>query len=216
MIKAPKTHWEILSSVQKAILSHLVFLRECGMYLAGGTALALQLGHRESLDYDFFTTQDFNDLEIFERLKKFDPKLTIIQQARNTLYVNMRGITVSMFKYIYPLVQPAVRLEHVDLASLQDIGAMKIQAIIDRGTRRDFIDFWVLLNELTLDQMLVAHQNKYGQAHNTYLALQALMYFSDAEEETSMAQRKILVPLEWKKVKSDILKHVFEFRQKKI
>lgn len=200
--------------MQLEILPRLAFLRERGMYLAGGTALALHLGHRESLDYDFFTTQDFNDLEIFEKLKSVDSKLSIIQQARNTLYVNLRGITVSMFKYIYPLVEPPVKLDSVDLATLKDIGAMKVQAIIQRGTKRDFIDLHALLAELSLAEIFKAHEQKYGQAHNVYLAMQALTYFNDAEEETTMTQHKLLKPVDWTKAKKDIQKKVFDYQKR--
>ncbi len=209
-------HWEILTTDQRAVLPALAFLRDSGMYLAGGTALAMHLGHRQSLDFDFFTEQEFNSDTVLATLQKSFPDLSVIQRAKNTLYVVLRGITTSMFTYRYPLVAPCVSADNVCLATLEDIAAMKVQAIIQRGTKRDFVDMFVLLQQLNLEQVMLASAAKYGPAHNPYLILQALTYFVDADAEPLAGRNVMLSSFNWPQVKSHIIAAANTYRQKHV
>ncbi len=108
--------------------------------LVGGTALALQIGHRKSIDLDFFNGNAFNENELSEYLetsKQF--KLDFI--SKNTIKGEINGVKVDLLKHGYPLVNPQVVLEGIRMAGIEDIAAMKLNAIIGNGTRlKDFVD----------------------------------------------------------------------------
>ena len=113
-------------------------------YLAGGSGLALYLGHRFSVDLDFFSTEldsvGPDERTQFREILK-DPTLTITHDKDNTFVANWRSVGVSFFQlHQYPLVQPTILVEDVPLASLEEIGAMKLAALIGRGTRKDLVD----------------------------------------------------------------------------
>jgi len=105
-----------------------------------------------------------------------------------------------MFYYEYPLLEPTVEFEGLHLAGLSDIAAMKIHAIEDRGTKRDFIDVYFLAKTFSLSEMVDFYRKKYGISDDhMYLTLRALDYFEDAEKETVMP--KMLTSIEWESVK---------------
>ncbi|MGH9856869.1 MAG: nucleotidyl transferase AbiEii/AbiGii toxin family protein, partial [Acidobacteriota bacterium] len=107
----------------------------------------------------------------------------------------------SMFYYQYPLLDTKVMFEGVSLASLRDIAAMKIHALESRGTRRDFVDVYILSQHFTLDQMLDLYQQKYAALEDhLYPILRSLTYFEDAEQEKQMPD--MLIPLDWQEVKA--------------
>lgn len=131
----------IISSKQAKLLKKLSFLKKHGFYLAGGTALALQIGHRTSLDFDFYTKKNFDVQQLHRLLERKFQEVIVLQKEKNTLNVKVDGIAVSFFKYPYPLIFPLVKEQDFPaLASKEDIAAMKVIAISDRGTKRDFID----------------------------------------------------------------------------
>lgn len=147
-----KTYWEILNKPQKQVFSKLSFLRDLGAYLAGGTALALQIGHRTSIDFDFYTPKHFKSGHIIELIKKTFPelKIKIIRDIKNTFEAVLNSrVKLSLFFYDYKLLKKPADLENTSVISLEDIAAMKLIAISQRGKRRDFIDFYYLLKYLT-------------------------------------------------------------------
>ncbi len=146
-------HWEALTA-ETQLSFHLVeklpFIER--FYLAGGTGLALHLGHRFSVDLDFFSS--FADAvspderaslrEAFE-----DPSLLITFDKDMTFGATWRGVGISFFRLVqYPLVQPPTILNGVPIASIPEIGAMKLAAIIDRGTRKDLVDLYFILQQV--------------------------------------------------------------------
>ena len=146
--------------------------------LVGGTALALQIGHRKSIDLDFFTENTFNENELSEYLetsKQF--KLDFI--SKNTAKGEINGVKVDLIKHGYTLVNPPVILEGIRMASIADIAAMKLNAIISNGTRlKDFVDVAYCSSHICLDEMLAAFDKKY-QVRNPVMAVKALSYFKD-------------------------------------
>ena len=169
-------------------------------YLAGGTALALQLGHRMSIDLDFFTQEIFDEKKLSAQLTS-SPDFAQDGTAKWTVWGKIGETKVSMFYYKYPLLGEPVMFEGLRLASLQDIAAMKIHAIEDRGTRRDFVDVYILAKTYTLSQMLDFYQQKYAVLDDhLYGILRALEYFEDAELEDQMPQ--MLIPLGWEEVRT--------------
>lgn len=174
-------YFDILDKKRLLLLPRLAFLKEYNFYLAGGTGLALQLGHRISIDFDFYRQEPFEPEKIFQEFQeKFaQDNLRQIQIDQGALTIRVNNIGVSLFRYRYPLVRPLIKTEHINLASLEDIGAMKIIAVMQRGTKRDFVDIYFLLENFSLKQVLDFAEKKY-KGFNKYLSLQGLLYFKDA------------------------------------
>lgn len=183
-------------------------------YLAGGTALALQIGHRVSIDLDFFTLHEFKETDLSEKLAKY-PEYVQAGTAKWTIWGKIGQTKFSMFYYKYLLLQPTVLFENIQLASLADISAMKIHAIEDRGTMRDFIDVYFLSKIFSLENMLEFYQKKYKalESHKYYI-LRALDYFEDAEHESQMPQ--MLIPVEWEEVKAFFQKETRRLAREKL
>lgn len=152
-------------------------------YLAGGTALALRLGHRRSVDLDFFTQKEFDEQILLANLKKtgqYEPE----QTAWRTLKGQFFNVSFSLFYYEYPVLQKSDDFQGVKIASLKDIAAMKINAIEDRGSKRDFVDLYFLSQMFSFSEMLEFYDQKYHclESHK-YNILKSLNYFEDAEGE---------------------------------
>lgn len=167
-------------------------------YLAGGTSLALQIGHRISVDLDFFTPIKFDEIIIANELKKI--KGFSLEQTGNLSVLGKIGETrFSIFSYPYELVAPTENFEKVLLAGKKDLAAMKVHALEDRGTKRDFIDVFFLTKDFTLEEMLEFYSQKYHCLDDhLYSIIRSLNYFSDAEEEEIPTMLK---PIDWQEVK---------------
>ena len=184
-------HLSVLNRKQKELLKKIGFLKNYGFYLAGGTALALQIEHRTSLDFDFYTKKKFDSQKLRE---EFDKRFKTVQEiyiAEDTLGLNVEGIGVSFFRYSYPLIRPCQEIERILLASVEDIAVMKILAISQRGRKRDFIDIYFLIKEFSLRQIVEFIKEKYPM-FNIYLGLQGLTYFKDADEDPEKTRFKLL------------------------
>ena len=204
-------YWDVLSKKQVNLLKKLGFLKKYGFYLAGGTALALQINHRTSVDFDFYTEKEFNSRRLRE---EFDKKFKVVQEiyiAEDTLGLSVDGVGVSFFRYPYPLIRPWQEVENVFLASVEDIAAMKILAISQRGRRRDFIDIYFLIKELGLKQIIELIKEKYPM-FNIYVGLQGLTYFKDADEDPEKGRFRLLKKVRWDEVKKCIIKEVNKFK----
>lgn len=155
-------------------------------YLAGGTACALHLGHRFSFDLDFFTNQEFPVKVLVKQLEQL-PGFKLQETAKWTILGTFPKVKFSYFYYPYPLLTKAIKFDHLYVASLADIAAMKIAAICDRGTKRDFIDLYFIVQEkFSLNQVLKFYDKKYQKlANNLYHILKSLGYFHGADLENS-------------------------------
>lgn len=183
-------------------------------YLAGGTSLALQIGHRISVDLDFFTKHEFNEKEVSAKLA-FLPEFVQDGTAQGTVWGRIGKIKFSIFYYKYPLLSQTLSFEGIQLANLVDIAAMKIHAIEDRGTRRDFIDVYFLAKKYTLEEMLDFYQKKYAVLEDhLYSILRSLDYFEDAEQESQMP--RMLTEVNWKEVKEYFRKETHRLTDKKL
>lgn len=167
-------------------------------YLAGGTALALRLGHRKSLDFDFFTRQDFNEKILVKKLTQLGQ---FVKQdlAEQTILGKFMGVKFSLFYYQYPLLENIDEFEGIKVAGLKDIAAMKIHAVGDRGTKRDFIDLYFLAREFSLEEMFNLYDQKFGKLEERkYHLLRSLRYFEDAEKDPAP---EMLVSVDWDQVR---------------
>jgi hypothetical protein len=172
-------------------------------YLAGGTALALQIGHRVSTDLDWFSTK--HPLSILEReairlaLNKAD-QFEVVSEQDGLMFTRLFGIDVSFIHQPHPLLEPTVNYQGIQLASPTDIGLMKLAAINSRGTRRDFIDLYCLRKISTLDQLLELAPAKYADRPSfLVIAARALAYYEDAEQQP---MPKMLAPVGWTDVRA--------------
>jgi hypothetical protein len=163
-------------------------------YLAGGTGLALHLGHRRSIDLDFFSEQLFDEERFLDRLQTV-ARVSVIARARHTLHFQIDGVKVSFLGYPYPAIFPFTPLEGVPVADPRDIACMKISAIAGHGTRRDCVDLFVVARQHDLGYLPELFQKKYATVHyNRVHLLKSLTYFDDAEREP---QPDLLIPLSW-------------------
>ncbi len=164
-----------------------------GFFLVEGTALALQIGHRLSIDLDFFSVQPFDNQQVEAHLSK-QYGFHTDSVATNTLKGFAQNVKVNFLTHAYPLVQPLVQEEGLSIASLDDIGAMKLNAIAHSGNRqKDFFDLYFLLEHRSLQQLLYTYQTKYANS-NPLIALKAVTWFDDIdfELEKPMLRRKVI------------------------
>ena len=177
-------------------------LTECpwlaNFYLAGGTALALQLGHRTSVDLDFFTEKPFVEDAIIANLAKIG-KLEILTKDRQSVIGILDDVKFSFLGYPYPLLKSPLSFLGTQIASVEDVACMKLDALASRGTKRDFIDLYCIAKHLPLIDLLALFQEKYASVHYNLLHIKkSLVYFEDAEGDPLPDMR---VPIEWKEVK---------------
>ena len=154
-------------------------------YLAGGTSLALQIGHRDSTDFDFFSEEDIHTEELFERLRKFfeGHKLLKIQEDPNTLTVLIdESVKISFFTYKYKLIDKTISDENLTYASIADIGCMKLSTITGRASNKDYVDLYFILKLFSLSDLLDKAHGKYPQLDRN-LILKSLVYFEDITQE---------------------------------
>jgi len=172
-------------------------------YLAGGSAAAFHLGHRISIDLDFFTPVDFETNVLLTRLQTIGT-LKVQQQSAGTLVGLLAKTQISFFYYGYPLLKTADIYRGIRIASLLDIALMKITAISQRGRRRDFVDlYFICQSGYSLANLLRQIPAKFSSLeYPSYHLLRALVYFDDAENDPRL---KMLAPYNWRDIK-----HFFE------
>lgn len=175
-------HYEALDEKRRALLPALGNFKK-DFYLAGGTALALQIGHRVSVDFDFFTEKDFDTKELYEYVQKVFGEAVRTQESSNTLAIIVQdNVRISFMKYRYTLLGACVETEHLRLASIIDIGCMKLSAIVSRAELKDYVDLFFILKNLSLAQLLVKLAEKTPSLDQN-LALKALVSFDDVSIE---------------------------------
>jgi len=169
-------------------------------YLAGGTACALQLSHRISVDLDFFTPREFDAAGLIKSLKKIS-KFKIDRQTWGTIIGTIESVKFSIFVYKYPVVFPYGTLFGINILDLRDIAAMKIDAIGTRGIKRDFVDLYFICQKgIPLKDTLSFYNRKYGKLSSNIIHIQkSLVYFVDAEISH---MPKMLKPCNWEEVKN--------------
>ena len=174
-------------------------------YLAGGTGLALQIGHRRSADLDLFRETAFASTELRDRLRGLDA-LRALETAPATVHLQLHGVKVSFLHYPYPLLFPLRAFDRLAVADARDIACMKLDAIANRGSRRDFVDLYLAATTYGLGEIFDWFGRKYASVSYSRTHLfKALTYFADAEVEPTP---DMLVPLEWATFKEYFLAHV--------
>jgi hypothetical protein len=192
---------ETIDSQTLELLNQLMQIHEfSGLNLVGGTSLALQIGHRKSIDLDLFGRHEIDDYGFAPILKIFDSVRLLNQTSSIKTYL-LNEIKVDFVNYPYHWLEPYKKVKGIRLASKTDIAAMKLAAITGRGTKKDFIDLFYLFNFFTLGQMLQFYQNKFPDG-SEFLVIKSLTYFEDAEKENLPVMLK---NIDWNEVKARII-----------
>ena len=175
-------HYETIIPETHSLLEKLTALPVLeNARLVGGTALALQLGHRTSVDLDFFGRINADSEELRNVLREVgNVEVASVSKNINIFWIN--GIKVDMVNYPYPWLDQPIEENGIRLASLNDIAAMKVSAIVNRGTKKDFIDLYTLLQSFTLDDILDMYSRKYSDG-SLFIVMKSLTYFDDAETD---------------------------------
>ncbi len=171
--------------------------------LAGGTALALQIGHRRSVDLDFFGHVDMAQMGVEQELRECGP-VSVRNRSKHIQGYTVCGIHVDLVEYPYPWLEAPVVSGGLRLASCRDIAAMKLSAITNRGTKKDFIDLAFLLDMFGLADMLKAYAEKFTDG-GLFMVVKSLAYFEDAEEDP---MPNMLRPCDWSGAKQRIAREV--------
>ena len=177
------------------------------MRLVGGTALALQYGHRRSVDLDFFgeTTEDIDELT--ETLHDSVEHVVRGNCSKHIKTYMLNGVKVDVVNYNYPWIDGSVIEEELRLASPKDIAAMKVNAVMGRGTKKDFIDVYFLLQQFSFEELIRMYLTKYTDG-SEYRALLSMTYFVDADPQPMPYMFEYV---DWEAVKDKIRQEVEEY-----
>ncbi len=180
-------------------------------YLAGGTGLAIQIGHRKSADLDFFTTEVFNTDFLLDNLQ---PDKTLLVKE-GTIHCELRGIKLSFLFYSQPLIYTAINWRNLSLADWRDITAEKFKTIAQRGSQKDFYDLFAVLQlKLPIDEACKIFKKRFSSANmNMYHVLKSLTFFEEADEEPSPVLLMKEQEWQWEKVKEFFEDNIKQFEK---
>ena len=164
--------------------------------LVGGTALALQYGHRISVDLDLFSETPFDTNALYQHLFRYG-ELEVLGVSHDALNVFINQIKVDFIHYPYALIAPVIEKGNIRFLDVRDIAAMKLWAVSNRGSKKDFVDLFVLLDHFSLPELLGFFRQKYPQVQ-IFHVIRSLCYFEDAE---TAAEPIMLFDLSWESVK---------------
>ncbi len=211
-------HWEVLTPESKALfrlVSELPFISD--FYLGGGTGLALQIGHRKSVDLDFFSDSPEavgeDQRKAVLAILKGDPSLKLIWDKDGTFVASWKAVGISFFRLdLHPLVRPTSLIENIRVAAIAEIGAMKLAAILSRGTRKDYIDLYFILHQTSLADLfeVAAIKYPYTPSFPTF-SIRALAYFDDAEADP---MPQMIEQVKWEDVKKFLTAQAMDIGRK--
>jgi len=181
------------------------------MRLVGGTSLALQYGHRRSIDLDLFGEADEDTDELTEALRENVDKVVVGGHSKRIKAYYLNNVKVDIVNYSYPWIDNAIIEDGIRLASPKDIAAMKVNAVIGRGTKKDFIDIFYLLKHFTFYDLIQFYLKKYPDG-SEYRALLSMAYFDDADPQP---MPYMFEQVEWEDIKQCIKHEVEYFNREK-
>lgn len=174
-----------------------------GSYLGGDTAIALWIGHRQSVDLDWFAPQEFDE-KMWQM--RWETMLGFLLQGRDwqTLTGQADRVKTALYYYKSPLIDAPGNYEGIKVAGLKGLAAMKLDAVMSLGTRRVLIDLYFLIKQFGANNMFEFYDDKYGHSEDRQIMLRkAIVYFTEADEDEVP---KMLLPIKWKEVKEFFLK----------
>lgn len=174
--------------------------------LAGGTSLALQLGHRNSIDIDLFGDLQVDETELDSFLRDLGT-IELIKKTANIYIYLIDNIKVDIVNYHYQWLDDVLSIDNLRLATIKDIAAMKFAAITGRGSKKDFIDLYFILKHYSIADILNFYKTKYPNG-SEIIVLKSLTYFADADLESNP---RMFIKVSWKKVKEQIISSVQQY-----
>ncbi len=201
----PLMHWDILDENRIGILRDIVRNVDIGeYYLAGGTALSLQMGLRDSVDFDFFVPGAFDAAALPRQIEAIFPGREVVAHEVNSNTCNMTvdDVRVSFLGYPYGMLEPYVttaEMPGLNMARVRDIAEMKLAAIGGRGAKKDFFDLYQVLTrtDITMEELTEGLYEKFGENDFSYIGM-GLNYFDDADPEKLASSH---VPYDWNGIK---------------
>jgi hypothetical protein len=197
-----KKGWEVLTTLKPLLLKHKAVL-------AGGTALALQIGHRISLDLDFFTTSTVDIESVISAIRATGQSFRVLAEGEGHIVLDIEGVKFSLFHYGYPFLEKPANYQGVNIAGILDISGMNIIAISQRGTKRDFVDMYFILQNIPFYKVAEHMVQRFGKERvNPILIGKALTYFADAD---SNPEPEYLKKVKWEKIRTFFKQHAKQF-----
>ncbi len=194
LIKHPESVTPELLRILQTIMSSSAFDQ---FSLAGGTSLSLRFGHRTSVDIDLFTGEAFDSLLLQDQISSIFPKNQVLNRTEGSLCVNVHDIKIDFLHHAYPLLADIENEGGIRILSLADVSAMKINAVTNRGSKKDFIDLYALdLHGIALRQCIVNFCDKYNG--NKFLAIRSLLWLQDADQDPDPV---FLKPWSWESIR---------------
>lgn len=203
-------HLEVLTNNAKRVFDKILKFQNLKdvFYLAGGTALALQIGHRISVDLDFFSDKPIKKTLLKDIEDFFGQTAQVIVKSQNELTVIIDGVKVTFLHYYFPLIYPLENKNPVALASIKEIALMKAYALGRRQSLKDYVDLYTIISTdiTTLDSIMENSKTKFGEVFNDRVFLEQLVYIDDIENE----------PIQWinKPVSKEEIQDFFEIKIK--
>ena len=203
-------HIETVEPRTFALLNELMAISEHqDFYLVGGTTFSLVYGHRASIDLDLFCPDKFENNEIIQVLENhFGNRLEIRSSIVFGIFCYIDNMKVDLVKHIHPLLNRPITKEGIRMFSLQDIVAMKVQAILGRAKKKTFWDIAEFLGHFGVEDFVELHKEKFKTQNLLITVPQAISYFSEAEEDDDPISLKGQT---WDSVKKTIQKKVAEY-----
>ena len=199
-------HYKSVSAELLELLEFVMNQREFNEFnLVGGTSLALQMGHRISIDIDLFGASEIDEDLFLEVLKKYGT-VQVIKKSKNILICSVNGVKVDFVNYQYRLLESPLLEENIRLVKKKDIAAMKVNAVAGRGSIKDFIDIYFLLNEFSIKEMIGFYLQKYPDG-SEFMVRKSLTYFDDADNEEAPI---LFHDISWSEIKKTILLSIDE------
>jgi predicted nucleotidyltransferase component of viral defense system len=204
-------HFNTVEPSTLAILNRLMALSELNnFYLVGGTALSLQYGHRISVDIDLFCAEKFDNEIILRTLEKEFGKALEYEGGftRFGIFCFINNVKVDIVHYPHKIIFDISLIDGIRMYSKKEISAMKIQAILGRGKKKDFWDMAELLQDFSIKEIISFHHQKYPSQQLLISIPQAITYFADADESEDPISLKGQT---WESVQKIIQRHVNEY-----
>ncbi len=200
----PKNGWKVLHGLKDMLVKR-------GAILAGGTALSLHIGHRLSVDLDFFTNKDFKVEPVISEIRKAGRNFSVISEGEGHITANIDGTKFSLLKYEYPFLEKPAVYKGIQVAGIFDIASMRIIAVSQRGTKRDFVDLFFILQDIPFHKLAEHMVKRFGKERiNPVHVGKSLVYFSDAESNPEPEYLKGK-EVKWEKIKTFFKRHVRQF-----
>lgn len=175
-------HYETVDEGTLGLLKQLQSLDILSeMRLVGGTSLALQIGHRKSIDIDLFGILNVEFDILIDELKTLG-EVVLLKNSKNIHSLLINDIKVDIVNYNYKWLTNKMTIDNIYFATIEDIAAMKLNAIMGRGSKKDFIDLYFILKNYTLTTLMDFYSKKYHDG-SIFLVLKSLAYFDDADEQ---------------------------------